>query len=67
MLFNDDYSNLFGLIGVIIAILCYIYLAGIIISLPIIGSAAMQKVAVYGLVLWSAFQGYYLLKLFPKS
>ncbi|MFX0168207.1 MAG: hypothetical protein ACFE89_02515 [Candidatus Hodarchaeota archaeon] len=30
----------------------------------IIGGAAMQKVAVYGLIIWSAFQGYKLLKVF---
>jgi hypothetical protein len=62
---NSDYGNLYALIGLVIAIFCYVYLAGIIIHDPLIGSNAMQKLAVYGLVLWSAFQGYKLLKVFP--
>jgi hypothetical protein len=66
MLIKSDFSNLYALIGFIIAILCFTYLAGIITHLPIISSAAMQKVAVYGIILWSAFQGYYLLKVFPE-
>jgi len=66
MLLKNGYSNIYAIIGIIIAILCYNHLAGNIIHIPIIDSAAMQKVAVYGLVLWSAFQGYYLLKLFPE-
>jgi hypothetical protein len=61
---NKDYENLYGIIGIIIAILAYTYLFGIILSVPVIGSATMQKVAVYGLILWSAFQGYKLLKVF---
>jgi hypothetical membrane protein len=67
MLLNNEYSNLFGLIGIIIGSLAFVYFIGILASVPGISSAAMQKVAVYGLVLWSAFQGYYLLKLFPKT
>ena len=61
---NKDYENLYGLIGIIIAILSFTYLVGIIISEPTIGSAAMQKIAVYGLILWSVFQGYKLFKIY---
>lgn len=67
ILLNSEYSNLYGLIGIIIGVLAFVYFVGLIAHVPIISSAAMQKVAVYGLVLWSAFQGYYLLKLFPKD
>ncbi len=67
MLLNSKYSTLFGLIGILIGILAFVYFVGILAHVPIISSAAMQKLAVYGLVLWSAFQGYYLLKLFPKT
>ena len=66
ILLNSDYENLYALIGIIIAVLCYIYLAGIIPGVPGISGAAMQKIVVYGLAVWSAFQGYYLLKVFPK-
>jgi hypothetical protein len=61
---NKDYENLYGLIGIIIAILSFTYFIGMFISEPTIGSAAMQKVAVYGLILWSVFQGYKLFKIF---
>ncbi len=61
---NKDYENLYAIIGIIIAIIAYIYLIGIIISNPVIGSNAMQKLAVYCLIIWSAFQGYKLLKVF---
>ena len=61
---NKDYENLYGLIGIIIAILSFTYFAGMLAHIPIIGSAAMQKVAVYGLILWSVFQGYKLYKVF---
>jgi hypothetical membrane protein len=67
MLLNSEYSNLLGLIGFMIGILAFVYFVGIVVHVPVISSAAMQKIAVYGLVLWSAFQGYYLLKLFPKT
>jgi hypothetical protein len=61
---NKDYENLYGLIGFIIAILSFTYFAGILAHIPIIDSAAMQKVAVYGLILWSVFQGYKLYTVF---
>ena len=64
ILLNKDYENVYAIIGIIIAIIAYIYLIGIIISNPIIGSNAMQKLAVYCIILWSAFQGYKLLKVF---
>ncbi|MFW9984348.1 MAG: hypothetical protein ACFFCB_06410 [Candidatus Odinarchaeota archaeon] len=61
---NEDYENLYALIGIIVAILAYTYLIGMLLNVPYIESAAMQKVAVYSLILWSAFQGYKLLKVF---
>ncbi len=64
ILLNKDYENLYAIIGIIVAILAYTYLIGMIFNVPIIEGAAMQKVAVYGLILWSAFQGYKLLKVF---
>lgn len=64
ILLNKDYENLYAIIGIIVAILAYTYLIGMIFNVPYIESAAMQKVAVYGLILWSAFQGYKLLKVF---
>ena len=62
--FNKDYDNLYALIGIIVAILAYTYLIGMIFNVPLIEGAAMQKVAVYSLIIWSAFQGYKLLKVF---
>jgi hypothetical protein len=64
ILLNKDYENLYAFIGIIIAILSFTYLIGIVIGEPTIGSAAMQKIAVYGLILWSVFQGYKLLQIF---
>lgn len=61
---NEHYENLYALIGIIVAILAYTYLIGMLFNIPYIESAAMQKVAVYSLILWSAFQGYKLLKVF---
>ncbi|MFX1341307.1 MAG: hypothetical protein ACFFAL_01290 [Promethearchaeota archaeon] len=61
---NKDYDNLYAIIGIIVAILAYTYLIGMIFNVPFIEGAAMQKVAVYSLILWSAFQGYKLLKEF---
>jgi hypothetical membrane protein len=59
ILLNKDYENVYALIGIIVAIICYTY-----VLVPGFGNAAMQKLAVYALVLYSAFQGYKLLKVF---
>jgi hypothetical membrane protein len=56
---NKDYGYLYGLVGVVVAVICYGY-----ILIPFLGGAAMQKLAVYALILWSAFQGIRLLKAF---
>jgi hypothetical membrane protein len=57
MLLNKNYNYLYSLIGFIVAAICLVYIF-------FIGTALMQKLAVYALVLWSAFQGYALLKTF---
>ena len=62
---NNEYPQLYGLIGLIVVGICFCYI-GAFFS-PIFGifaTALWQKVSVYALVLWSAFQGYYLLKVF---
>ncbi|MFX0107986.1 MAG: hypothetical protein ACFE7R_06870 [Candidatus Hodarchaeota archaeon] len=59
ILLNKDYENAYALIGVIVAIICYTY-----VLVPGFGNAAMQKLAVYSLVLYSVFQGHKLLKVF---
>jgi hypothetical membrane protein len=56
MLLNKSYNYLYSLVGFIVAALCLVYILAI-------GTALMQKVAVYALVLWSAFQGYALMKM----
>lgn len=68
---NKDYKNTYGLIGFVIVIICILHIVGMFgftigtfdfstyFATPI-----WQKTAIYGLVLWSVFQGFYLLKLF---
>jgi hypothetical membrane protein len=57
ILLNKEYENVYALVGVIVAIICLIHIF-------LIGGAAMQKAAVYSLVLYSVFQGYKLLNTF---
>jgi hypothetical membrane protein len=57
MLLNKNYNYLYSLVGFIVAAICLVHIF-------FIGTALMQKLAVYALVLWSAFQGYALLKMF---
>ncbi|WXG46773.1 MAG: hypothetical protein WED05_08980 [Candidatus Atabeyarchaeum deiterrae] len=57
ILLNKNYNQWFALVGIIVAAICLLHIF-------LIGTAWMQKLAVYGLVLWSAFQGYALLKIF---
>lgn len=59
ILINKDYENVYALIGIIVAIICYTH-----ILVPGFGNAAMQKLAVYSLILYSVFQGYKLLKVY---
>lgn len=55
MLFNSEYNSLLSVVGFAVAAICLIHIF-------LLGTALMQKTAVYALVLWSGFQGYYLLK-----
>ena len=55
MLFNPDYNSLLSLVGFIVAAICLFHIF-------VLGTVLMQKIAVYSLVLWSGFQGYYLVK-----
>ena len=59
ILINKEYEPVYALIGIIVAIICYSY-----ILVPGFGNNAMQKLAVYALVLYSVFQGYKLLNIF---
>ena len=62
---NSEYSQLYGLIGLIVVVICLLHIGAFFgIMGYIFGTALWQKVSVYALVLWSAFQGYYLLKVF---
>jgi len=63
---NKDYPQTFGLVGLIVASICFCYVGAFFSPVfgNIFGNALWQKVSVYALVLWSAFQGYYLLKVF---
>ncbi|MFW9919774.1 MAG: hypothetical protein ACFFED_09260 [Candidatus Thorarchaeota archaeon] len=55
MLVNREYNSLFSLVGFAVAAICFLHIF-------LIHTALMQKVAVYSLVLWSGFQGYYLMQ-----
>lgn len=65
---NSEYTQLYGLIGLIVVAICFCYIGAFFSSIipffAIFGTALWQKVSVYALVMWSAFQGYYLLKVF---
>lgn len=60
ILLNKEYENIYALIGFIVATIC-------ILHIYVIGGAAMQKIAVYSMILYSAFQGFKLLKVFTKG
>jgi len=62
---NSEYENLYGVIGFIVVVICFMYIGAFFSPLfASFGTALWQKVSVYALILWSAFQGYYLLKRF---
>ncbi|MGY5873309.1 MAG: hypothetical protein RTV72_13750 [Candidatus Thorarchaeota archaeon] len=64
-LLNREYENLYAVIGFIVVIICFMYIGAFFSPLfRLFGNALWQKVSVYALILWSAFQGYYLLKVF---
>lgn len=55
MLVNKEYNSFLAIVGFIVAAICFLYIM-------VIGGALMQKIAVYSLIVWSGFQGYYMLK-----
>ncbi len=55
MLINPEYNSLLSLVGFAVATICLLHIF-------FIGGALMQKIAVYSMVLWSGFQGNYLIK-----
>ncbi|TET10190.1 MAG: hypothetical protein E3J86_06360 [Candidatus Thorarchaeota archaeon] len=59
ILLNKEYDNKFALVGFVVAILDIVYIF-------FIGTAWMQKVAVYGMILYSVFQGYRLRQVFAE-
>jgi hypothetical protein len=62
---NSEYKNIYASIGFIVVIVCAFHIIGMFgVLSAYFGTALWQKVAVYALVLWSAFQGYNLLKIF---
>ena len=62
---NANYPRLYAMIGFIVVIICFLHIGAFFSRVfAVFGSAVWQKVSVYALVLWSAFQGYYLLKIF---
>ena len=60
MLLNKSYNRLYSLVGFVVAAICLLHIFWLL-------TAWMQKLAVYALVLWSAFQGYRLLQLFGPT
>jgi hypothetical membrane protein len=64
---NNEYENLYALIGFIVVAVCVLHLLGMFgVIDAFFGAALWQKVSVYALVLWSVFQGYKLLKVFNQ-
>jgi len=62
---KKDYGNIYAIIGFVVVIICLLHIVGMFgIMSELFSTALWQKIAVYALVLWSAFQGYRLLKVF---
>ncbi|TFH07226.1 MAG: hypothetical protein E4H14_08980 [Candidatus Thorarchaeota archaeon] len=62
---NNEYNNLYAVIGFIVVIICFLYIGAFFSPIfASFGTALWQKISVYALIIWSAFQGYYLLKIF---
>ena len=62
---KKDYGNVYAIIGFVVVIICLLHIVGMFgIMSELFSTALWQKIAVYALVLWSAFQGYRLLKVF---
>ena len=65
IIMKKDYENIYAVIGLIVVVICVLHIVAMFgIASELFGTALWQKVAVYALVLWSAFQGYKLLKVF---
>jgi len=66
MFMKTDYPKLYALIGFVVVIICFLHVGAFFNPIMglYFGTAIWQKLSVYALVLWSAFQGYYLLKVF---
>ncbi|MFW9909396.1 MAG: hypothetical protein ACFFEF_12550 [Candidatus Thorarchaeota archaeon] len=57
ILLSKEYENVYALVGVVVCAICLVHILAIL-------TAAMQKLAVYSIVLYSVFQGYKLLQVF---
>lgn len=67
IILNSEYKTIYGMIGFIIVIVCILHIAGMFgFASMYFATPIWQKTAIYGLVLWSVFQGYYLLKIFDQ-
>jgi hypothetical membrane protein len=67
ILMKSEYENIYALIGFIVVVVCTLYIVALFgVASEIFGTALWQKISVYALVLWSAFQGYKLLKVFEQ-
>lgn len=65
ILLNKNYPNIYAVIGFIVVLVCFLHIGAFFSSIfDLFGTALWQKASVYALILWSAFQGYYLLKVF---
>ncbi|MBY8997426.1 MAG: hypothetical protein KGD60_06825 [Candidatus Thorarchaeota archaeon] len=64
---KNEYENIYALIGFVVVIVCTLHIVAMFgVASALFGTALWQKVSVYALVLWSAFQGYKLLKVFEQ-
>lgn len=67
MVMNSEYNNIYASIGFIVVIICILHIVAMFGVLSVyFGTALWQKVSVYALVMWSVFQGFYLLKVFDQ-
>jgi hypothetical membrane protein len=65
ILLDKNYGNLYALIGLVVVVICFLHVGAFFSpAFDMFGTAVWQKLSVYALILWSAFQGYRLLKIF---
>jgi hypothetical membrane protein len=60
ILLNKEYGYVYSLVGVIACVI-------LLLHIFVIGGAAMQKLTVYSIILYSVFQGHRLLKIFQGN